>query len=185
MARWTRRPAPRNSAGTGRQNALRRARAAWCRCRTREARRTRRCAAPGTPTRASRLAATAGTEGTGSGGPRTAWADSHGSPQSWRARQRRVAPARDRAQPPALGDVAAELSPRERPERPRVPGDPRHLLAQAPPQLGGEAIPGRIGAAEQRHEAHARPTLRQLTRQLERHGAAGAEAGENVRAVRL
>src|SRR5205823_6686164 len=89
------------------------------------------------------------------------------------------------ALPPSLGDVAAELSPRKRPERARVPGDPRHLLAQAPPELGGETVPGRIGTAEQRHAPYARSTPRQLTRQLERHRAAGAEAGENVRAVRL
>ena len=66
-----------------------------------------------------------------------------------------------------------------------MPGDPRHLLAQAPRELGGETVPGRIGTAEQRHAPYARSTPRQLTRQLERHRAAGAEAGENVRAVRL
>src|SRR6266516_717200 len=133
----TRPLALRRSAGTGRQNARRRVRAAWCRCRIREARRTRR----------------------------------------------RTAPLPALPYPPRA--VAAELPRRKRPDRPDVPGDPSHLLAQAPPELRRQAVPGGIRAAEQRHETHARSALYQLSRQLERHGAAGAAPGQDVRAVRL
>src|SRR2546421_1905664 len=89
------------------------------------------------------------------------------------------------ALPHSLRDVAAELAGRQRPDRARVPCDPGQLLAQPPPELRRQTVPARIGAAEQRYKTHARSGVQQLSRQLERHGAAGAEPGDDVRAVRL
>src|SRR6266480_1696106 len=85
----------------------------------------------------------------------------------------------------SLGDVAAELPRGKRPERAGVHADTAHLLAQAPPELRWHPVPARIRAAEQRHEAHVRAALQQLAPELERHRAARAEAGDDVRVARL
>src|SRR5205823_4933447 len=156
MTRWARRFAPRNSAGTARQNARRRGAAAWCRCHTPWGRRTRRCTPPATPTPASRTAAIPGTAGTSSGGPRTAPVCSGESPQSWRARQRRVAPARDRARPRprpherhrAAGAEAGENVRAARLERPHLLREVRREILDAPERLAPAVEPGRLEPEE-------------------------------------
>src|SRR5262249_59747453 len=82
-----------------------------------------------------------------------------------------------------LGEIARPLAPGLRRERAAMPVEALDLLREAIPELRAAREIHRVGATEERQEAHLGAAARELARQLERGRAAGAEPGDDARAL--